>query len=322
MRLEINRIIAESSILFVSIFATIGLLIGATINEFKWSFIYLGYMLYYALPFILAAFWAIVSMLSTDKRRREARVTSYFAVAFFLTGLMMLIYLASAATQTVLLPTHFVFLMTYQSVSLAELFVTLLFLVSPLSISWILAKVKVSQKWQQALLAIFIAIFLIGIFTMTIFGINQTSYMVAGSAFLSGSPDYELKSVNITLQVTDQIIVEIKSIENQYLNYAFLDEKNYDVYTNSTTRTDAKPISTDIGSDISFKVTIEASGEYFLAMKSEYFQGNNVTYSIKVYQTNSSVLSNSFLITVSSASIFVGILIPNQNSSLIESDNC
>jgi len=322
MRLEINRIIVESSIIFVSIFATIGLLIGATTKEFKWSFVYLGYMLYYSLPFILAAFWGIISMISDDKKRHETKVTSYLAVAFFLTGLMMLIYLASAAAQTALLPTYFVFLMTYQSISFAEFFVVLLFLISPIIVPWILSKLRFPQKWRRVLLGIFIAIFMISIFVMTILGVNQTSYVAkADSVSLSGTPYYELKSVNVTLQMTDQIVVEIKSIENQYLSYAFLDEKNHDLYVNSTTRADAKPKSADFGPDLSFQVTIEASGEYYLVMKSEYFMGNNVTYSIKVYQTNSSALSQSFLITVFSASTFIGILISNRDNSFIESGN-
>lgn len=309
MPFDINRMIVESSIVFVSIFATIGLLIGATQEEVKWAFIYLGYMLYYSLPFILAAFWGTISILSHDSNRREAEVISKFAVVFFLTGLAMLAYLASAATQTALLPTHFVFLMAYQNVLLLELYVAGIFLLFPIITVWVLSKLKLSQKWRRMSMAIFLIVFLLGVWGMTVFGVNQRSYVAkTDSVFLSGEPDFELKSVNVTLETTDQVVVGIKTAQNRYSSCVFLDKTNYNLYTNSTTRADANTIGSDFGSDISLRLTIEAPGEYYLIMKSEYFAGSNVTFSIQVYRTDASVLGYGFLISVFGASIVIGIL--------------
>jgi hypothetical protein len=323
MALEIDRVIVQASITFVSIFVTIGLLIGATTQEFKLVFVCLGYMLYYSLPFVLAAFWSTVSIISHDKNRREAQIVSYLAVTFFLTGLTMLIYLASAAAQTALLPTRFVFLMPYQSLSFLQFFVFFVFLVIPMVTTFLLSKRKPTKKLRAILLAIFLMISISGVYVMTIYGVNQRSYLAkTDSVFLAGEPDFGLKSVDITLRIADQVVVEIRSSDDHYFNYAFLNEKNYELYANSTTRVDASTIRSDFGSDLSFQQVIEASGKYYLAMKSEYFIGTNVTYSIQVYETENSVLTNSFLTVVLSASIVFGMLTSSQDTRIYDRIVC
>jgi hypothetical protein len=97
MHREATKLIVESSIVFVSIFATIGLLLGAATNEFKSSYVYLGYMLYYSLPFILACAFGVVSITSERANLTASEMNSKFGIAFFLTGLVMLAFLASSA---------------------------------------------------------------------------------------------------------------------------------------------------------------------------------------------------------------------------------
>lgn len=323
MTLEIDRVIVQASITFVSIFVTIGLLFGATTQEFKWIFVYLGYMLYYSLPFVLAAFWSTVSIMSHDKNRREAKIISYLAVTFFLTGLTMLIYLASSAAQTVLLPTHFVFIMSYQGLSFLQFLVFIVFLVTPIVTTFLLSKGKPTKKWRAILLTVFLMISIFGVYVMTIYGVNQRSYLAkTDSVFLAGEPDFGLKSVDITLGIADQVVVEIRSSYDHYFSYVFLDEKNYELYANSTTRVDASIIRSDFGSDLFFQQVIEASGKYYLVMKSEYFIGTNVTYSIQVYETENSVLFNAFLTVVLSASIIFGMLTSNQETRIYDRIIC
>lgn len=64
-----TKIIINSSLVLVSVFATIGLLLGAATEEFKLTYVYLGYMLYYSIPFIIAAFWAIISNMANQKKQ-------------------------------------------------------------------------------------------------------------------------------------------------------------------------------------------------------------------------------------------------------------
>jgi len=306
---RINETIIESSIILISIFATVGLLFGGITQQFKMAYVYFGYMLYYSLPFIVAAFLSTISVLCSNGRKTEAGRISFVAVCFFLTGFVMLISLASVATQTVLLPSQFVFLATYQSLSFLEVFAACVFVgVSSITVG-ILAKRKLSERWRTRFFAGFLVILIFSIFFMTMYGTNQTSYVAdTGSISLGGQPDYKFQSVNVTLLTADQISVEIKSLEGYYSSYAFLDEKNNGLYINTTTRPSATIIKQDFGSDLSFQTTVGSSGTYFLEMKSEYFLGANLTYSITVYRTDTTNLGNAFLATTISGSIFLGII--------------
>jgi hypothetical protein len=309
-----NRVIVESSIVFVSIFSTIGLLIGATTEEFKMAYFYLGYMLYYSLPFIIAAFWAVVSMICANQRRKEAAVSSYLAVILFTTGLMMLIYLASLATQTILLPTSFMFLTAYQPLAFLEFFVAIIFITVSFFVVFCLSKLKFLSKNRHILFAFVAMALLGGVTIMMMFGVRQTNYLAeSGSVFLSGEPDFQSKDIMVALRTADQIVVEVNSLDEHYMSYAFLDEGNYHQYINLTTRANARTIKEDFGLKLPFQLTIDVSGKYYLVMKSEYFNGTNATYSITVYQTDSAVLTNAFFLTIISSSAVFGISISHKH---------
>jgi hypothetical protein len=130
---KISRITIEASIVFVSIFTTLSLLFGAVSNEFKSTYFYLGYMLYYSLPFILACFFGIMSIIPERVDRKIAEVIEKFQIAFFLTGLMMTVWLATSAAQTALLPTVYVFSIPYFALPYLEFFVFALFSISLLA---------------------------------------------------------------------------------------------------------------------------------------------------------------------------------------------
>jgi hypothetical protein len=318
---EINKTIIESSIILISIFATVGLLFGGITQQFKTTYVYFGYMLYYSLPFVVAAFLSTISAVCPNERKAEAGKISFVAVCFFLTGFVMLIFLASVAAQTVVLPSQFVFLMTYQNLSFLEGFAVFVFVVFSY-ITVCLAERKLSERWRTPCLLVLLMFLIFCVFFMTTYGTNQKSYVAdTGSIALSGQPDYKFYSVNVTLISADQIFVEIKSLEGYYFSYAFLDEKNNGLYINTTTRPSAIIIKQDLGSNLSFQTTVESSGTYFLEIKSEYFLGTNITYSIIVYRTDTTNLGNAFLAITIGGSIFLGIMISDtedNGSALIE----
>jgi len=122
-----TRIIINASILFVSVFTTLSLLFSVTSTQFKSVYFYLGYMLYFAFPFILACFFGIVFLIIKKDSRAMAKIIGQFQIAFFLTGLMMIIWLATSAAQTIILPTVYVFYMPYFSIPLLEFVVFAVF---------------------------------------------------------------------------------------------------------------------------------------------------------------------------------------------------
>lgn len=117
---KISRVIVEASIVFVSIFTTLSLLFSAVSNDFKLIYFYLGYMLYFSLPFIFACFFGIISMITEKVNRNLAKIIEQFQIAFFLTGLMTVIWLATSAAQTYVFPTVYISYMPYFSIPLLE----------------------------------------------------------------------------------------------------------------------------------------------------------------------------------------------------------
>jgi hypothetical protein len=305
---EINRLIIESSIVFVSIFATIGLLIGVSANQFKTTYIYFGYMLYYALPFMLSCSFGIVSMLFGDENRKASDLMSIIGVSWFVTGLSTLVFLASSATQTSQLPTTFTFLLPYPSVPFLEFVVfSIIFGVMTAGGLLISASKRVFGR-RDWLLGISSVIFIIGIVIMMMFGVRQTSYFAGSNVvFLAGaSSQYPFRAVNFTLDSSDQAFVQMHSLDNESLSYDFFDEGNYRLYNDSSTRISANPINWgNYGNDFSFTVTATASSNYYLVMKSEYFLGTNVTYSIKVFKIDNSVEVAFLFVSVASLSVLL-----------------
>ena len=120
---EIEKIIIESSILLVSIFSTVGLLMGGLTQQFKYAYYYLGYMLYYSFPFILACFWATVSYVTSFQtgERTYGRLARNLAISFYISGFIMILLLASVVAQTKVLPENFLFFPEYQGLIVTEI---------------------------------------------------------------------------------------------------------------------------------------------------------------------------------------------------------
>lgn len=307
---KLNRIIVESSIVFVSIFATIGLLIGATTSEIKITYIYLGYMLYYSLPFILACIFSLVAILSEDENPEASEIASIVGTASFITGLAMLVLLASLAAQTALLPTSFTYIMPYPLVPYLEfLILCSLVLIIVVGTRKVIPKFKVLRNNKNSLFAVFTVLFIAGIVIMSMFGVRRVEYTAKkGALFLHGSPNYPFESVEVTLQMTDQVVVKLNSSENKFFSYVFTDAVNHRLYLNDSTRLDAKPIKYgNYKLSASFSVVAENSSVYYLMIKSEYTMGSNVTYSIDILKLDNSVLVITFFVSTFFLSVVVAI---------------
>ena len=312
---EINRMIVESSLLFISIFATIGLLIGGQNQQFKTLYYYLGYMLYYSIPFILAAFWGTISIFTYQREEPLSGIILYLPVVFFVSGLATLLLFASSAAQTILLPSQYLLFVGYQSLSFIEFIVAVFYFTIPLLINRnaMSLKKRISHRTTRVVFAVLILTVTILVPVMTIYGVNQSiSLNKFGNLSLKGDPDHKVESVDFDAGVSDQVLVLIKSINDQYLSYALLVEAKPGTPLNMTTREGAKTLRADFGKDISFQQIIDDSRKYFLAVKSESSTGTNATYSIQVFKTDTSILIYAFFALVISSSILLGILMsPN-----------
>lgn len=310
MHIEINRIVVESSIVFVSIFATIGLLIGASQNQFKTTYVYLGYMLYYSLPFILSCSFGVMAMLSASENSLATRAISRIGVTFFITGLIMLIFLASSAAQTSLLPTTFLFFMSYASIPIIEFIVFSIIFVFSVLMEQAISNNKRLWRLRNWILAVSSVFFIVMLVIMMTFGTTQTIHIVpSNTVSLVGAPDYPINNVNFTLDASDQILITMNSPQNDYFNYYFLDKSNFLLYNDSSTRAEASVIKSEsYVSNTSFTVVAGASSNYYLVLQSGYFLGTNVTYSAQIIKTNSLTEVDALFVSVVLLSFLIAVL--------------
>jgi hypothetical protein len=325
MSQKVSKIIIESSIVFVSIFSTLGLLYGAVSNDFKSNYYYLGYMLYYSLPFILACFMGVVYFLTLKNNRKLAEAISDAEVAFFITGLMMIIWLATSAAGTMMLPASYVFFPLPFNLAILEfvVFITLLLLISLSSqvVEFEFSKnksktldgirnnrlVKHAMRWRlaksinrtikrtdfRALFALsMISIFFLGIMFMAAFGVTQKTSVKYGSASLQLSQSLNLTascSLNMNFDQADKISININSEQNRYFTYVFLDQTNYAIYINqSLTNLSPNIIKQDFGTSTRFDTVINETKSYNLLICGNSAEGTNITYSISVTKADAS----------------------------------
>ncbi len=313
MSTRVNRVLIESSIIFVSVFATLGLLFGTVNSDFKSNYFYLGYMLYFSLPFILSCFLGVVSLVTQQKNPKWSETISSFEVSFFLTGLMLLVLLATSAAQTSALPTTFTYVIPFPLIPILMLVLFFLFemALSPLIVQtdskayqW-LANLRVSRKlskffanWNRTsdlrlLVALIgVILFVYGIVFMASIGVTQAKFVAKSdsvSLVYNQSNPASLKCENISLVTADQISVQIKGASSdQWLRYVFLDDNNYYTYMNLATTANAQIIKQDMGSDLSFDTVITQTGEYWLILESRSVGGTNATYSVQVTRVDNS----------------------------------
>jgi hypothetical protein len=304
---DVNKTIVESSIVFVSIFATIGLLIGASSSQFKTTYVYLGYMLIYSLPFILSCSFGLVSMVSADEDSPIARVMALTGITFFVTGLLMLVFLADSAASTSVLPTSFVFFAPYNSLPVLEVYIFVIslgFLFLGLSAISEFKSVWRKRNWITSFSAM---LFIMSILVMMVIGVTQTSRIAAsGTIFLAGNPSYPMENVSFPLVTTDQIQVRMNSDQNADFSYVFLDQINYLLYNDPSSRLSAIPLdSGDFAENYSFAQVITASSDYYLVLRTRFID-NNVTFSVQVVSTNSSLQVDALFFSAAFISTLIG----------------
>jgi len=99
-----EKIIIETSIVFVSVASAIGLALGGIFQQYRLAYINLGKMLYYSVPFIIASLVAFISLVGEDRTARQSPLLKKVAWSFYLTGFISILLLASLAAQTEVLP--------------------------------------------------------------------------------------------------------------------------------------------------------------------------------------------------------------------------
>jgi hypothetical protein len=313
---DVNKVIVESSIVFVSIFATIGLLIGASASQFKTTYVYLGYMLIYALPFILACSFGLVAMISADEDSPIARVMTLTGITFFVTGLLMLVFLADSAASTSVLPTSFVFFVPYYSLPVLEVYVFIISLVVLLLGLLTISEFRRVWRLRNWITSFFAMLFIISILVMMASGVTQTSRIAtSGTIFLAGSPSYPMENVSFPLVTTDQIQVRMNSDQNADFSYIFLDQIDYLLYNNPSSRLSANILDSGYyAENYSFTQVITASSDYYLVLMSQSID-NNVTFSVQVVSTNSSLLVDALFFSAAFISTLIASSMARPNFS-------
>jgi len=310
--MDTERLIVESSVILISIFSTIGLLIGTTSQQFKDVYIYFGYMLYFGFPFIFAALFGMISIVAVENQVQD--VASALSTSFYLTGFLVLFYLACAAAQTAALPGSFVYLIPAQYLAVTEFLLSMVLLIAQSLGKSTRSSRRLARhiKWVQPLV-LFLAIVVVfsGAILMSIYGVQKAELLrETRTMSLEGESLYRTQSANFTLDIADQISFKIISASNAYFHYVFLDKQNYDVYQNESNRLQAKPIREGTEKEVSFIETVGNKGTYFLAMESRYFLGANITYEVVVNHFDNSNMT--FSLVVVSLGIF-GILFASKS---------
>lgn len=109
--MSLEKLIIQTSILFVSISAVIGLTLGGLIQQYRIAYINLGKMLYYSFPFIIASLWAFLALAAQTKSPTGIDWIKKLAWAFYITGFIFIMKLASLASQTEVIPEGFILTM-------------------------------------------------------------------------------------------------------------------------------------------------------------------------------------------------------------------
>jgi hypothetical protein len=71
-----------------------------------------------------------------------------------------------------------------------------------------------------------------------------------------------------------------------------MDEQNYQLYQNSSTRLEAYTIMEHMDvTETSFSAVINSTGRYFLVMKSDAIAGTHVSYEVNAFRVDNSAMS-------------------------------
>jgi len=307
--MDTEHLIVESSVIVISIFSTVGLVIGTTSQQFKDVYSYFGYMMYFSFPFIFAAMLGMISIAALENRIKG--FVSALSMSFFLTGFVVLFYLACISAQTVILPGGFVYFISLQNLAGIEVLVTILLFsahIFAIKIGSIRRVAKHKNKVQNLLLFLGFIGTLTGAMFMSVYGVQKIQQLdETGTMLLEGAPSYKTQSVNFTLNIADEISFNLTSATDASFHYVFLDEQNYILYQNESTRFQATPIRGGYRNQIFFTETTNNAGIYYLAMDNPNPLGANVTYEVTVYHFDNSKMMPALI--VMSLGVFLFLLV-------------
>jgi hypothetical protein len=285
---NLEKIIIQTSILFVSIASVIGLTLGGMFQQYKLAYISLGKMLYYSVPFVIASLVAFISLIGEDHTANKALLLKKVAWSFYLTGFISILLLASLAAQTEVLPEGFFFTLKPIDIVIWQFIAFSIILVGQL-----LAKGK-SARWAP----FFCLILLGGVFLM-LCGTFQTSNVEKSGEFAPERQNF-CNATAIDLEQGQQVLGKLQSLNNEArFSYYLLSANEYSKMNANANYITTSALAQDYYvNQASFLKTVQSSGKYYLLMRNEYFLGHNVTYSITVYKTQTQYSSLGILLAI------------------------
>jgi hypothetical protein len=275
--MNVEKLIIHTSILFISISSVIGLSLGQITGQYRLAYVNLGKILYYSFPFIVATFWAFLSIIAEDHFTIRIDWVRKLAWSFYLTGFIFIMVLAALASQTEVVPEGFILMMGPMQIIIWEF-------VSAGIIFAGLLKMRIRRKRWTILATV---AFCVGIFLMALGTFQTVSIERIGVAALEER--YSFRAVDIKLEQAQQIFGKLESVNNEArFDYFFMDETEFNKVNLSGEFFTANSLAQNsfVTQDVFLK-TVQNSSKYFLVIKNEYFLGNNVTYSLEVYTTES-----------------------------------
>ena len=278
--MSLEKLIIETSILFVSISSVIGLTLGSIVHDYRSAYINLGKMLYYSFPFIIASFWAFLAIVAEAQSAKRIDLIKKVAWAFYVTGFIFIMLLAVLASRTELLPEGWILMMGPTDIVIFQL----------VSAGVIFGGFYIAKKprgvWATVFAIVFAIGLLIGVFLMTS-GTFQTS-SVLKTDVVSLEQRNSNSTVSVQLSQAQQVLVDLQSTDKETtFRYYFMSEDEFAKANASGDFFTARSIAQNsFKNQDTFLTTIQTTGKYVLFIQDDWFLGHNVTYSIKVYDTN------------------------------------
>jgi hypothetical protein len=280
--MSLEKLIIQTSILFVSISSVIGLTLGGLIHDYRSAYVNLGKMLYYSFPFIIASFFALLALVAEDQSKKMKVLIKKLAWAFYITGFIFIMWLAVLASRTELLPQGWIFMMGPTDIIILQLISA-----GVIFLGFYIARNPKKTLTKKTLATLFTILLVLGVLLMTS-GTVQTS-SVLKTDIVSLAQRFSNSTVSVGLAQAQQVLVTLQSTDNQAtFSYSFMSEREYAKVNASGNVFLANSLAQgSFKNQDTFLTTIQTTGKYILFIQDDWFLGHNVTYSIKVYDTNS-----------------------------------
>jgi len=292
--MSLEKLIIQTSILFVSISSVIGLTLGGLIHDYRSAYVNLGKMLYYSFPFIIASLWAFLAIVAEVQSAKTKVLIKKLAWAFYVTGFIFIMWLAVLASRTELLPEGWIFMMGPTDIIILQL----------MSAGIIFLGFFIARNPKKTLTTLFAIGLVAGLLLMTS-GTFQTS-SVLKTDMVSLEQRYSNSTVSVQLAQAQQVLVTLQSTDNEAtFAYSFISEEEYTKANASGNLFLAHSLAQNsFKNQDTFLTTIQTTGKYTLFIQDDWFLGHNVTYSIKVYDTKSNISFLGFwLVTLGAAGL-------------------